>query len=1061
MSSIISGQTNSNVDNVNKLGAALKQLSQFYMAGNSSDLEIDVPKYVPGNDLAGVLGNPGENIVYVKKNVGQEILRNLNSILLDTTEGAFFAKDMISHSALYERFKSLDDYSPGLGVEWDSNLGVEQFVKLVYEIDGITPAEQSLDAIAWYVTKAEPPFNTNVLESEVDQTKASISGIIKSAIELGAPGIGNYKSGFAVNSDVSNPDRFHSPTLAAFMFPNQQLSPTTRNTDAISMFCNSIPTIELSRAIPFISLKFVSAVPPILGERTKQLSLLRFLGMSIENEAGVNQNDGIGMANALPVGLASSQNLDIATAFNAASEGAGGDEVVSLSSAGMELFTSPQTMVNMDINGVVGRNPVLDPLQPLMTLESLKVEVQGLGQALLANKVGVLSFVLHDRSRMADIAPLISSDIFAGTYLIVDYGWSHPAGDDPDKNAYGALLNSMRNRSAFNIQATNFSMGQDGRARFTMKLASRGAEEAGIYPIACGEFMPAGPMRNIVETYLAKRLNEGVVSSNQEGSREIRKKINISMGAATSAGSVVPRDLYAEFQKLNAPPAKSDAQNPYQPGIAELDALMTKLIGDPNNPDDKGQISTATASLGTEVECKLQTLLETPDPFLPGENTGMNIPITVQEDIMDEKKGIKQRVSLGKILTLMVGGSLAGTGRFDEVQMMFYRFNSQAGASRDYDSIANFMIDAAVLKGVVEEYTETFPSVSVRGFLELINKNFIARATDPNYGLTTQMTLQASADEGATQAETNAISTAITDRLVQIYSDGGGKPEFTLPQIRMTFECLPAFEASSDPSKNPNFLLSTEKNILRVHVYDQRANPHQDEMFLLQCMNDSEMAVKLSSSSTSSSSNQEAAGGRVDPGDSSGAVETAEGEGLIGQITEASTGRFITYTSLVGNDVIKKIIKTTTPSITFGLANSAVQSVSVSSNTAGSVDNVLLLTAITDNPGAGEPQAKTPMLEDVMVIPANISLTVMGCPLFEYGQHFFVDMGTGTTVDNMYYVTSISHNLSPGKFETSLTLGYSGSGTIRNFRSLLEASQEKVAESASEEGASGTALLPA
>ena len=78
-------------------------------------------------------------------------------------------------------------------------------------------------------------------------------------------------------------------------------------------------------------------------------------------------------------------------------------------------------------------------------------------------------------------------------------------------------------------------------------------------------------------------------------------------------------------------------------------------------------------------------------------------------------------------------------------------------------------------------------------------------------------------------------------------------------------------------------------------------------------------------------------------------------------------------------------------------------------------------------------------------------MTLLGCPLFEYGQHFFVDMGTGTTVDNMYYVTGISHNLSPGQFETSLTLGYSGSGTIRNFRSILEATQPKIDKDAKSE----------
>jgi hypothetical protein len=44
----------------------------------------------------------------------------------------------------------------------------------------------------------------------------------------------------------------------------------------------------------------------------------------------------------------------------------------------------------------------------------------------------------------------------------------------------------------------------------------------------------------------------------------------------------------------------------------------------------------------------------------------------------------------------------------------------------------------------------------------------------------------------------------------------------------------------------------------------------------------------------------------------------------------------------------------------------------------------------------------------------------MGCPVLEYMQQFFVDMGTGTTVDNLYNVTGLTHTLAPGKFTTQI-----------------------------------------
>ena len=78
-------------------------------------------------------------------------------------------------------------------------------------------------------------------------------------------------------------------------------------------------------------------------------------------------------------------------------------------------------------------------------------------------------------------------------------------------------------------------------------------------------------------------------------------------------------------------------------------------------------------------------------------------------------------------------------------------------------------------------------------------------------------------------------------------------------------------------------------------------------------------------------------------------------------------------------------------------------------------------------------------------------MSMLGCPLFEYGQHFFVDMGTGTTADNMYYVTKISHSIKPGEFNTNVGLSFSASGTISSFRSILEASQASIDKETNEE----------
>ena len=105
--------------------------------------------------------------------------------------------------------------------------------------------------------------------------------------------------------------------------------------------------------------------------------------------------------------------------------------------------------------------------------------------------------MLHDRSRMSDIAPIIAADLFSSTYLIMEYGWSHPDGGYYTDNAYGAFLNSLRSRGAFNIVSTNFSIDDDGQVRFTLKFLSRGSSEIKAYPIATGPVMPLGQIKEV------------------------------------------------------------------------------------------------------------------------------------------------------------------------------------------------------------------------------------------------------------------------------------------------------------------------------------------------------------------------------------------------------------------------------------------------------------------------------------------------------------------------------------------------------------------------------------
>jgi hypothetical protein len=55
----------------------------------------------------------------------------------------------------------------------------------------------------------------------------------------------------------------------------------------------------------------------------------------------------------------------------------------------------------------------------------------------------------------------------------------------------------------------------------------------------------------------------------------------------------------------------------------------------------------------------------------------------------------------------------------------------------------------------------------------------------------------------------------------------------------------------------------------------------------------------------------------------------------------------------------------------------------------------------------------------MIVTPTEVTADMLGCPLINFGQSVYIDFGTGTTIDNIYACTSVSHTFSPGEFSTS------------------------------------------
>jgi hypothetical protein len=67
---------------------------------------------------------------------------------------------------------------------------------------------------------------------------------------------------------------------------------------------------------------------------------------------------------------------------------------------------------------------------------------------------------------------------------------------------------------------------------------------------------------------------------------------------------------------------------------------------------------------------------------------------------------------------------------------------------------------------------------------------------------------------------------------------------------------------------------------------------------------------------------------------------------------------------------------------------------------------------------------------------------MLGCALIQLAQIWFIDFMTGTTIDNLYIVTQLTHSIQPGKFETQVTFGFADAyGALEGAPSVVSAIQ--------------------
>jgi len=168
---------------------------------------------------------------------------------------------------------------------------------------------------------------------------------------------------------------------------------------------------------------------------------------------------------------------------------------------------------------------------------------------------------------------------------------------------------------------------------------------------------------------------------------------------------------------------------------------------------------------------------------------------------------------------------------------------------------------------------------------------------------------------------------------------------------------------------------------------------------------------------TSLAKKLEAAAGSPNPGDATNKVLNEAGyEGIEVQVLD--------FGNPVSFQKVKNKIAEFVPTILIGSNGTAVQNVSYTSNQDALLSTIMMLRTTTNDPNPAQPSGAGEGGLPLRVIPGQLTLTTLGCPLINYMQQFFVDLGTGTTIDNLYNVTGLTHNFAPGKFTSEIKFSF-------------------------------------
>lgn len=842
------------------------------------------------------------------------------------------------------------------------------------------------------------------------------------------------------------------------VFANR-LAPASRDMGALTLFMNAMPTLEISRAVPFVDVVLIQEGNHFsAGNRIVSLSQGQFLLGNAEVPPDTVTRAILG-ANDAQVAY---ENSRVPEFERTTRDQEGNERVVAspIATAGMELFTSPQTLINSDEEHLEPdvfsdsdesqrrrQVPVIDKFRPLMSLKSVSFQVVGTG-GMMSYKSAKMSLVLHDRSRLAEVSALVRPSRYGTTHLMLEYGWSHP--DAPAQsgfstlnqdNLFGSLIGALRVKEKYQVVNSSFDFDEAGQVNVELQLSMLSNRALQRSHIGIGIDNVSAFQQVKYLTDMIQELRSKIPTATAQsvfGEADVLGSLTNPQGALTPMSN----DTIKEIRKLIAL-RNSGTENPQ---LRKLGESLAALMGSNGSGGNEGAIKNLRSQMRSKITQRVSSLVSTSDPFFVAGSPGG------QEGTKEIK--FPQYVSLGKVFASFILEPIAASGHYKDVQVIFYNFNDKASYMANRN-IATFPVNKSDFEKILTRELDQLVNMPVESFINFLGTYFVSDPASDAYGFNSmyskipndptedsqrQLTKQYEEDDVKLFEDQQKI-------LRNAYNRPSGELEFKQPTISLVVESVPVRG-------------SEEQTILRMHVVDSQCTAHSTVQSLLEAassqaiglLNTKAIAaqqtlgrsfVSPDGSEESAYTAQERAVAEDDftrtlndavklnllerytrpaePGESRQGPRDATGEPLERYRIKGGFGK------------LKSFIMKTVPSVRYGEGSSGILSAKVSSmnDSALTTVNILRQGRSPENP-IGSREQGVPL----QVAPVECSLETIGCPLWSFGQQIFLDMGTGTTIDAVYGVTGVDHVIEPGSFKTSVRL--TPLNTYARYTSLID-----------------------